>query len=98
MKKCFNAEQYGLLIKCSQREDFSEWNDYVSQTQDIIDFRDANLEGIKIVGEKFINSNGKGANFCDANLKSAKLEGVDMSDCLFLNADMTGIEDRKSVV
>ena len=97
MKKYFNAEQYGLLIKCSQREDFSEWNDYVSQTKEIIDFRDANLEGIKIVDAKFINSNGKGASFCDANLKGAKLEGVDMSDCLFLNADMTGIEAAGSI-
>ncbi|MFK0268311.1 pentapeptide repeat-containing protein [Pseudomonas asiatica] len=97
MKKQFNAAQYGLLIKCSQIEDFSEWNDFASKTKDIIDFRDSNLEGIKIIGAKFINAEGKGANFCDANLKSAKLEGVNMSDCLFLSADMTGIDAAGSI-
>lgn len=95
--KSFNAAQYGLLIECSQKEDFSKWNDCVSKTKDVIDLRDANLEGVDIIGAIFKNANGKGANFCDANLKGAKLEGVDMSDCAFLNADMTGIQAVGSV-
>lgn len=97
MNKTFNPEQYNLIIECSKKEDFSEWNDYVSKTKEIIDLRESNLEGIKIIGAKFINVDGKGATFCDANLKDVKLEGVNMSDCIFLNAEMTGVSAAGSI-
>ncbi|WP_080400352.1 pentapeptide repeat-containing protein [Burkholderia ubonensis] len=97
MNKIFNSEQYNLLIECSEKEDFSEWNDYATKTKDFIDLRESNLEGIKIIGAKFTNIDGKGANFCDANLRGATLEGVDMSDCLFLNADMSDIKAAGSI-
>ncbi|SEJ77353.1 pentapeptide repeat-containing protein [Pseudomonas sp. NFR16] len=92
MTKTFNPEQYKLITECARKENFSEWNDYTSKTNDIIDLRESNLEGLKFIGANFKNADGKGANFCDANLKNAKLDGVDMSDCAFLNADPTGIE------
>ncbi|WP_458722945.1 pentapeptide repeat-containing protein [Pseudomonas brenneri] len=97
MNKTFNPEQYKLIIECSKKEDFSEWNDYASKTKETIDLRESNLEGIKIIGATFINADGKGATFCDANLKGATLEGVNMSDCIFLNAEMTGINATGSI-
>ncbi|RMO86702.1 Ion transporter [Pseudomonas syringae pv. philadelphi] len=97
MTKTFNPEQYKLITECAQKEDFSEWNDYASKTKDIIDLRESNLEGIKIIGANFKNADGKGANFCDAKLMNAMLDGVDMSDCAFLNADLTGIEAFGSI-
>ncbi|WP_186080620.1 pentapeptide repeat-containing protein [Burkholderia gladioli] len=97
MNNIFNSEQYRLIINCSQRGNFSEWNDYVKKTKDIINLQEANLEGIKINGAEFTNIDGKGANFCDANLRDAILEGVDMSDCIFFNADMVGVKAFGSV-
>ncbi|RQV03376.1 hypothetical protein DF039_35220 [Burkholderia cenocepacia] len=97
MNKTFNPEQYDLLMKCSEKEDFFEWNDYVKKTKDIIDLRESNLESVKIIGATFINVDGKGANFCAANLRGATLEGVDMSDCFFLNADMSDTKAAGSI-
>lgn len=93
----YNDFQYQLLINCSEKEDFTEWNDFVSKTEEIIDLRESNLENIKIVDALFRNSNGKGANFSEANLKGLRLKGVDMSECCFHKSEMTGINACGSI-
>ena len=58
MTKKFNKHQYGMLVKCSERHDFTEWNDYVSHTDDLINLAEVDLEGMEIVDAKFLNKNG----------------------------------------
>lgn len=81
-----------LLTACAEKGDFSDWNSYVGSTKDLIDLREANLENLKIVGAKFQNAQGEGANFNEAILAGAVLDGVDLSGSHFLNAELTGVK------
>ena len=97
MKEKLNKEEYLLIVSCAVKEDFSEWNEYVKQTNDQIKLREANFEGLVIKGAVFQNKSGKGADFYGANFKNAKLSSVDLSDCNFMEANLSSINVEGSV-
>lgn len=92
MKERLNKEQYLLIMKCAVNEDFSEWNQYVKETNDLIKLREANFESLVIKDAVFQNKNGKGADFYGANFSNAKLSSVDMSDCHFMETNLSSIK------
>ncbi|MFM4851164.1 pentapeptide repeat-containing protein [Aeromonas caviae] len=91
MKEELNTDQYILLVSCAAKGDFSEWNSYVDECDIPIKLRGAKLDGLTMENARFINKNGKGADFNGANFDNSKLTGVDMSKCNFSEASMKNI-------
>jgi len=88
-----NQEHYDLLVSCSKKSDFTEWNDFVSKYEGIIRLRFGDFSGLELVGASFVSLNSKGADFYQANFESAKLEGIDFS-----NANMMEANFKRAVV
>lgn len=91
MKEKLNKEQYLLIVGCAVKEDFSTWNEYVRETEDLIKLRGANFEGLVIKDAIFQNKSGKGADFYGANFSNAHLSSVDMIDCNFMEANLSSL-------
>ncbi|WAG08206.1 pentapeptide repeat-containing protein [Aeromonas jandaei] len=91
MSNKLNIEQYNLLKRCAEEENFTAWNSYVENCEQPIKLRGANLEGITLENAKFINKNGEGADFNGAILDKSKLTGVNMSHCNFSEASLKNI-------
>lgn len=89
MKEKLNKEQYLLIVSCAVKEDFSAWNEYVKETEDLIKLRGANFEGLVIKDAIFQNKSGKGADFYGANFSKAHVSSVDMADCNFMEANLS---------
>jgi len=70
-----DAEQYEILLRCSEKKDTTEWNEWRKQNHR----KDILLEG----------ANLKGAYLEGANLKAAHLEGADLSDANLKGADLS---------
>ena len=70
-----DAEQYEILLRCSQMKDTTEWNEWRKQSPR----NDIFLEGARL----------KGANLEGVNLKGAHLEGADLSDAYLTRADLS---------
>lgn len=96
MKEKLNKDQYQLILDCVVKEDFSAWNEYVRETEELINLREANLEGLVIKYAVFQNKNGKGADFYGANFSKTQLLYVDMADCNFTEANLSSIRAEGS--
>ena len=72
-----DAEQYEILLRCSQMKDMTEWNQWRKQNsrKDII------LEGARLKGAYLEKVNLKGAHLEGADLSDAYLKGADLSNC-----------------
>ena len=70
-----DAEQYEMLLRCSQKKDSTEWNQWRKQSSR----KDIFLNGAKL----------KGAHLEDVNLKGAHLQGADLSDAYLKGADLS---------
>ncbi|WP_202371066.1 pentapeptide repeat-containing protein [Pseudomonas sp. MWU318] len=75
-----NKSHYELLLRCAQKEDFSEWNDFVSISDDIIKLRGADLSGLTLTSILLTNKKGKGADLYAANLENSKIDTIDFSE------------------
>jgi len=80
-----DAEQYEILLRCSQMKDTTEWNQWRKQSPR----KDIFLDGARL----------KGANLEEANLKAAHLEGADLSNAYLKRADLSNchLEDAALV-
>ena len=70
-----DAEQYEILLRCSQKKDTTEWNQWRKQNSR----KDIFLEGARL----------KGAHLEKVNLKGAHLEGADLSDAYMKGAELS---------
>lgn len=86
-----NNDQYLLIVSCAEKNDFSKWNKYVEETDELIKLREANFEGLVITEAKFKNKSGKGADFYGANFVNASLKSVDMTGCNFMEAKFSSV-------
>ncbi|NRF74078.1 pentapeptide repeat-containing protein [Citrobacter braakii] len=90
--KYFNKEQYHLLLKCAELNDFTEWNDYIANLVGAIRLVGANFDGVNLTDAVFYRPDGIGVNLSEATFRGSKLTRVDFSDCNLLN---TNFEDAK---
>ena len=78
-KKQFDQRQYDILIKCSEKGDMTQWNNWRENNQTVsILLEGANLAGAdlwkaNLAGANLRNVNLEGADLWKANLKGAKL-------------------------
>ena len=63
-EKQFNESQYEILIRCSDKGDLTEWNEWRENNQTV---------SILLEGANFMSANLAGADLWKANLKGAKL-------------------------
>jgi len=71
----FSQEQYEMLLRCSEKKDITEWNEWRKQSGR----EDVFLNGARL----------KGTHLEAANLKGAHLEGADLSEAYLERADLS---------
>ncbi|MHC4586394.1 MAG: pentapeptide repeat-containing protein [Planctomycetota bacterium] len=74
-ERMFNQEQYEMLLRCSEKKDTTEWNEWRKQNNR----KDILLKGASLKGACLDRVNLKGANLEGANLSDAYLKGADLS-------------------
>ncbi len=72
-----DAEQYEILLRCSEKKDTTEWNQWRKQNPR----KDIFLEGARLKGAHLENVNLKGAHLEGADLSDAYLKGAELSNC-----------------
>nr|WP_052418736.1 pentapeptide repeat-containing protein [Methanolacinia paynteri] len=96
----FNKDHYDFLMKCSQKRDFTEWNEWHKEYRKEnrygahlkgANFREAYLEGVNLAeadleGCDFSLADLRGANLSAANLKDAILDQTDLRGADFIAA------------
>lgn len=78
----FSQEQYDLLMRCSERKDMTEWDEWrVANPEEVI-----YLEGAKVFGAHL-----EGANLCEAHLEGAKVPGAHLEGANLIGAHLEGV-------
>ena len=81
-EKQFDESQYGILLKCSDRGDLTEWNEW-SENNQIVSIL---LEGANLAGADLWKANLAGANLRNANLAGADLWHANLKGAKFIAA------------
>jgi Ion channel/Pentapeptide repeats (8 copies) len=80
----FSQEQYDMLLRCSEEQDITEWNEWreANPGEEILlegaGLQEAHLEGASLYRAHFEGADLRLAHLEDANLRSAHLEGADL--------------------
>jgi len=101
-KRRFSQEQYDMLLRCSQKKDVTEWNEWRKENPDEnislenADFKEAYLDGVNLSDADLWNANLtdaqlEGADLGNASLNGAKLIGVNLKDADLGNAYLEGV-------
>jgi uncharacterized protein YjbI with pentapeptide repeats len=102
-KKQFDESQYEILIKCSDKGDLTQWNEWRENNQTVsillegANFRGANLAGAdlwkaNLAGANLRNTNLEGADLWNANLKSTDLWNANLKGADLINANLAGAD------
>ena len=100
----FDHDQYAMLIRCSEKGDSSEWNEWLVNRSDNpasdirlqgADFAHADLHGINLAkahleGANFYAANLSNANLSDSNLRGTNLCAATMQETNLCNANLAG--------
>ena len=78
-EKQFDESQYEILIKCSDKGDLTEWNEWRENNQ---------KASILLEGANFISANLDGADLWNANLAGADLKNVNLTDADLKQANL----------
>ncbi|MHC4124415.1 MAG: pentapeptide repeat-containing protein [Planctomycetota bacterium] len=91
--KNFSQQQYDMLIRCSEKKDITEWNNWRKEKPDEkILLEGAQLFHANLQGAEFFYANLQGAKLWDANLKNAVFINADLQSAQLLNADLQGAD------
>ena len=82
-KKQFDESQYEILIKCSDKGDLTEWNEWRENNQTV---------SVLLEGANFIGANLEGADLWKANLAGANLRNVNLEGADLWKANLKGTE------
>lgn len=87
----FSKEQYEMLIRCSEKEDMTEWNKWREEpTRDLIRLEGAKLASPNLKGANLMGANLKGAILLVANLEGAELIHAKMEGAFLFGANLEG--------
>ena len=84
-KPRFNHEQYGLLKRCSETKDMSEWNHWRISNSDVA----IELEGADLIGAYLLMADLHGALLNMAKLSGADLTRADLAKSELKNTECT---------
>ena len=99
-RECRQA-QYEMLLRCSQRKDLREWNEWRTAHADepvVLEGADlkgaflerVNFQGARLMGARFSRARLRGAAFVCADLRDAALWAARLQDCQLRGADLRG--------
>ena len=92
-EKQFDESQYEILIKCSDKGDLTEWNEWRENNQKIsILLEGANFIGANLDGADLWNANLAGADLRNVNLAGADLWQTNLKSTDLWNANLKGAE------
>jgi uncharacterized protein YjbI with pentapeptide repeats len=104
VKPKLNQEQYDFLMKCSEKKDITEWNDYVRGSGYTIylclekaNLTGAYLKGANLRGADLRKADLGGANLWGADLHEADLRGANLRANL-READLRGVNLREAEI
>jgi len=82
----YSQQQYEMLLRCSERKDVTEWNQWRQCNRDV----EVLLEGAGFKGARLQGANLKGAWMKEADLREAHLEGANLNEAHLEGAYMAG--------
>ncbi len=88
-EKQFDESQYEILIKCSDKGDLTEWNEWRENNQ---------KASILLEGANFISANLNGADLWNANLAGADLRNVNLAGADLGKANLKGAKLIAAIV
>ncbi len=88
-EKQFDESQYEILIKCSDKGDLTEWNEWRENNQ---------KASILLEGANFISANLNGADLWNANLAGADLRNVNLEGADLWKANLKGAKLIAAIV
>ena len=92
-KRQFDENQYDFLIRCSDKRDLTEWNEWREYNQQVsILLEGANFAGANLAGADLCMANLAGANLRNVNLAGADLWKANMNCTELWNANLQGAE------
>lgn len=74
-------EQYKMLMRCSEKKDIAEWNEWRNKNEDV---------EIHLVGAKFCGTHLDGAEFWDAHLDGTDFRKAHLDGVVFWGAHLDG--------
>ncbi len=80
----FNRKQYEMLKSCSEKKDFSEWNQWREEHPD----EKILLEGAELQGTWLQEANMQGADLLEANLQGARMCKINLKDAYLWKANL----------
>ncbi|TQP31219.1 hypothetical protein FLL93_15320 [Vibrio cholerae] len=92
-----NKDHYALLVGCAIKEDFSAWNEFISNSSEPAALRGAKLDGFNFNNVTFVNKNGEGADLYGASFINSHFSAVNMSNTYLAEVDMTGAKIAHSI-
>jgi uncharacterized protein YjbI with pentapeptide repeats len=78
-KRQFDERQYEILIRCSDKGDMTQWNEWRENNQKV---------SILLEGANFSGANLEGADLCMANLACANLRDVNLAEADLWKANL----------
>ncbi len=88
-EKQFDESQYEILIKCSDKGDLTQWNEWRENNQKV---------SILLEGSNFISANLAGADLWKANLAGADLRNVNLEGADLWQANLKGAKLIAAIV
>jgi len=96
-KSQFNKDQYEMLIRCSEKGNSNEWNEWrKSGKEDPILLEGAELGGINLQGADLSKVDLAAADLFAANLRGTKLRCANLTGANLCDADLAGTDLRKT--
>jgi len=94
----FNDDQYQMLLRCSEKKDMTEWNEWrmPSQIGVPIFLQNARLKKAYLAGANLSGVHFEGAKFGGANLEGANLNGAHLQGAILREAKLKGADLRKA--
>jgi len=98
-KRQFDEKQYQMLVRCSEKKDITEWNEWHDAHQEApILLEGADLGGANLKGADLWKANLKGAELDKANLEGAKLWEANLEGADLIYANLKGADFSSAVL
>jgi len=100
----FDEEQYQMLLRCSEKKDLTEWNEWRSKNPFIdIKLANVNLRKAYLKGGNLTEANLNGAmlnaaDLSEAKMNDAKLDGAKLFNTNFTKAEMFNVTFNKATL
>lgn len=99
-KRQFDEEQYKMLLRCSEKKDMTEWNEWRERNVNVKILLQKSLFPPKtyLKGANLRKANLENANLEGANLQQANLEGAHLEEANIIDAELGNANLESSIL